>query len=177
MGGLFTIPQWVSEVIWWMEESVVSRDFTANNMFSNTRWPETSAVTSLSVLSDLSVHLCLLLTFVSFVLSPLSDDRRLAQMTKLTSFVKPSRASFTGIVNRGRACQCAAHGRILHGPQGSLDHTSAPLPPGPQSFVFGLQGGPQRRRRVPNLLVPPIMRFIGTIAAFSEIWWENWMGW
>ena len=93
-------------------------------------------------------------------------------LLKLASFVRAPRASFTDR-KRGRARQCAAHGGILHGPQGSLDQ---PDQPG-LLFVFGscsgqLRGAARSLTVTPDLL--PRRRFIdANVAAFSQIWWEN----
>ena len=93
-------------------------------------------------------------------------------LLKLASFVHAHRASFTDR-KRGRARQCAAHGGILHGPQGSLDQ---PDQPG-LLFVFGsctgqLRGAARSLTVTPDLL--PRRRFIdANVAAFSQIWWEN----
>ena len=122
-------------------------------MFSTCTAPDdrTSAVDPLSNLSDLSnVYLCPPLTFVSFVRPPLSDDRRLAQMTKLAAFVEPSRASFThrkpGPCVSMR-CPWSHSPRSPGVPRPYLD-SSGPLLLSP--LCVGLQGEPQRRRHVPN---------------------------
>ena len=180
MCGLFTNSQYVSEVIWRMEESggfwwLHCRPITC--FPPHTRWPDLRCGTFVRPvwfvrppLSDLSVHLCLQLTFVSFVRAPLSDDRRLAQMTRLSSFVKPSRASFTrrkpGPCVSMR-CPCS-HSPRSPGVPGPYLASSSPLLLSPlclASCKGNLRGAAVSPTS--NLLLPP-MRFIGAIAAFSQ---------
>ena len=180
MGGLFTNSQYISEVIWRMEESggfwwLHCRPITC--FPPHTRWPDLRCGTFVRPvwfvrppLSDLSVHLCLQLTFVSFVRAPLSDDRRLAQMTRLSSFVKPSRASFTrrkpGPCVSMR-CPCS-HSPRSPGVPGPYLASSSPLLL--SLLCLASCKGNLRGAAVsptPNLLLPP-MRFIGAIAAFSQ---------
>ena len=180
MGGLFTNSKCISEVIWRMEESggfwwLHCRPITC--FPPHTRWPDLRCGTFVRPvwfvrppLSDLSVHLCLQLTCVSFVWAPLSDDRRLAQMTRLSSFVKPSRASFTrrkpGPCVSMR-CPCS-HSPRSPGVPGPYLASSSPLLLSPlclASCKGNLRGAAVSPS--PNLLLPP-MRFIGAIAAFSQ---------
>ena len=151
VGGLFTNSQYVSAadltdegVRWFLVTWLCPPPTTC--FPPPTRWPDLRCGPFVRPVWFLLVHLCLRLSVVSFVQPPLSDDRRLAQMTRL-HLLSNHLPPLTRIVNLGRACQCLARGRILRGPQGSLVHTWPPSAP----FVFGsLQGAAQRCRRVPN---------------------------
>ena len=101
--------------------------------------------------------------------TPLSDDRRLAQMTRL-HLLSNHLPPLTRIVNLGRACQCLARGRILRGPQGSLVHTSPPSAP----FVFGsLQRGSSEVPPCPQLPICCCHQ-CSLLLLSPQIWWENW---
>ena len=128
---------------------------------------------SLSVLSDLSVHLCLLLTFVSFVLSPLSDDRRLAQMTQLTAFVKPSRASFTHRKTRAVRVNALPMVAFSAVPRGPSSIPGLLRPPAPQSFVCWPARGTSEAPPCPQLPICCCHQ-CSLLLLSPEIWWENW---
>ena len=170
MGGLFTNSQYVSVFFWRMAESAGLWWLDCPPITCFPPAPHQMTGPPLWTLCPTCL-ICPMSTFVRH--SPLSHlSVHLCQMTEgllrwpNSQLLSNLLAPLSPIVNLGRACQCAAHGLILRGPQGSLAHTWTP--PAPCSSVLcvlackgNLRGAAMSP--TPNLLLPPML----FIAAFS----------